>query len=51
MYILQERDIHTNVWEDITKSNEYDFILELCRLYNEKYSDCIYRVIEVYYSV
>lgn len=51
MYILERRSLYEKLWEDVTKSDDYDFILELCRLSNDKYDDFIYRVVEVYYSV
>lgn len=51
MYILQRKNLYDKVWEDVTSSHDYEYILELCRLHNEKYQDEIYRVIEVYYSV
>lgn len=51
MYILQKRSFKNNLWEDVKSYHDYEFVLDLCRLYNEKYPDDIYRVIEVYYSV
>lgn len=49
MYILQEKD--RNYWFDKTKSNYYEFIIELYNIYCEKYQDKVFRVIEVFIYV
>lgn len=54
MYVLQSRgkyDITDRTWLDITSSSDYDFILQLASAYSEKYTDNLYRVIEVFIYV
>lgn len=49
MYIIQEKI--DNLWFDKTKSNDYDYIIDLFNLYCEKYENKLFRVIEVFIYV
>lgn len=49
MYVIQE--LQDKLWFDKTKSNDYEYIIDLYNLYCEKYEDKVFRVIEVFIYV
>lgn len=50
MYKIQEK-LTNDTWVDKTSSSDYQYICDLCVLYNEKYPDKVYRIIEVFLYV
>lgn len=51
MYYLQRQSVLDECWFDVTRSSDYTYICELCRLYTEKFKDNVFRVVEVFVYV
>lgn len=51
MYCLQRQSALDECWFDVTKSSDYAYICDLCRLYTEKFVNNKFRVVEVFIYV